>query len=183
MHRLVFLRLVVVLKWLDLGGAAQDPDAAEVDIALFTKIVEAEALEEGEGVVVWIIVVPLEALGVVKDDVAGQALVSVDDVSGDGDGSARRNIAQTPLLVKWYAREEHHGLPAFVDCHRQRRIGIIDNIDILLPIEEIVVKPCDVLLLHAGNNQLDIVCSGFRIGDWQIRVMAAGAREEDISVK
>lgn len=78
---LLALGLVVVLEGLDLGGAAEHPGAAQVDVALLAEVVEAEALEEREGVVVGVVVVPLEALGVVEDDVAGEGVVSVDDVS------------------------------------------------------------------------------------------------------
>jgi hypothetical protein len=66
----------------DLGRAAEDPDAAEVDVALVLEVLDAEALEEGQGVVVGVVVVPLEALGVVEDDVAGEGVVAVDDVAG-----------------------------------------------------------------------------------------------------
>jgi hypothetical protein len=80
-YGLLALGLVVVLEGLDLGGAAEHPGAAQVDVALLAEVVEAEALEQREGVVVGVVVVPLEALGVVEDDVAGEGVVSVDDVS------------------------------------------------------------------------------------------------------
>jgi hypothetical protein len=38
-------------------------------------------LEERKSIVVGVIVVPLEALGVVEDDVPGQGVVSVNDVA------------------------------------------------------------------------------------------------------
>lgn len=79
-YRLVARGLDIVLEGLDLGGATEDPGAAEVDVALLAEVFDAEALEEGEGVVVRVVVVPLEALGVVEDDVAGEGVVSVDDV-------------------------------------------------------------------------------------------------------
>lgn len=47
---------------------------------MFAEVVEAEALEKGEGIVVWVVVVPLEALGMMEDDVAGEGVVSLDDI-------------------------------------------------------------------------------------------------------
>lgn len=74
----------VVLDGADLGRAAEDPDASQVDVALGAEVLEAEALEEREGVVVGVVVVPLETLGVVEDDVAGEGVVAVDDVPDGG---------------------------------------------------------------------------------------------------
>lgn len=68
----------------DLGGAAEDPGAAQVHIAGLLETVEAEAREQREGVVVRVVVVPLETFGVVKDDVAGEGVVAVDDVAVEG---------------------------------------------------------------------------------------------------
>lgn len=65
----------------DLDGAAQHPGASQVDVALVLEALDLEFLEEGQGVVVEVVVVPLEALGVVEDDVFGEGVVAVDDVA------------------------------------------------------------------------------------------------------
>lgn len=80
-HGLISLGLVVVNERLNLGRAAEDPGAAQIDVALLAESVEAEALEERKRIVVWIVVVPLKTLGVVEDDVAGEGVVSLDDIS------------------------------------------------------------------------------------------------------
>lgn len=78
---LVLLGGGFVLDGLDLGGAAEDPDAAQVGVADLLEVVEAELLQQRERIVVGVVVVPLEALGVVEDDVSGQVVVAVDDVA------------------------------------------------------------------------------------------------------
>lgn len=71
MDGLSFLSRYVVLDGMDLDRATKDPHASQVGIPLLLEIVEAQALEEREGVVVDVIVVPLEPLGVVEDNVSG----------------------------------------------------------------------------------------------------------------
>lgn len=55
---------VGVGEGVDLGGAAEDPGAAEVDVAVVEEVLEAEVFEHGEAVVVGVVVVPLVALRV-----------------------------------------------------------------------------------------------------------------------
>lgn len=71
----------------NLDGAAEDPGAAQVDVALLLEVGDAEALEQLQGVVVGVVVVPLEALGVVEEDVGGEGVVAIDDVSGKRTGT------------------------------------------------------------------------------------------------
>lgn len=78
---LVLLRRGLVERGTDLGGTAQDPDAAQVDVTLLLEVSPLETVEERQGVVVGVVVVPLEALGVVEGDVPGESVVAVDDVS------------------------------------------------------------------------------------------------------
>ena len=70
-----------VLNGSDLSRAAKDPDTSQVGVADLLEIVETKVLEERKSIVVGVIVVPLEALGVVEDDVPGQGVVSVNDVA------------------------------------------------------------------------------------------------------
>ncbi len=72
----------------DLDGAAEDPGAAQIDVPLLLEVGDAEALEQLQGVVVGVVVVPLEALGVVEEDVGGEGVVAIDDVPGRGQGLA-----------------------------------------------------------------------------------------------
>lgn len=80
-HGLVQPRRPRILYGPDLRGAAEDPYASEVDVAGLAEVFEAKVLEEWEGVVVWVVVVPLESLGVMEDDVARQDVVVIDQVS------------------------------------------------------------------------------------------------------
>lgn len=80
-YGLALLARGLILNGPDLGGASKNPDTSQVGIPNFLEVVESEVLEEGESIVVGVVVVPLEALGVVEDDVAGQGVVSVNDVA------------------------------------------------------------------------------------------------------
>jgi hypothetical protein len=87
-HRFTLLGRSLVLDRPDLSGAAKYPDTPQVGVSDLLEIVEAEVLEEGEGIVIGVVVVPLKAFGVVEDDVTGQGVVSVNDIS------AARTLAQ-----------------------------------------------------------------------------------------
>lgn len=65
----------------DLDGTSQHPGASQVDIALIFEAFDLELLEEREGIVVEVIVVPLEAFGVMEDDVFGEGVVAIYDVA------------------------------------------------------------------------------------------------------
>lgn len=77
----VFGRGVGVGARTNLDGASQDPGAAQIDVPLLLEVLGAEALEQLQGVVVRVVVVPLEALGVVEEDVGGEGVVAVDEVA------------------------------------------------------------------------------------------------------
>jgi len=70
-----------VLDGSDLSRAAENPDTSQVGIADLLEVVETEILEERKSIVVGVVIVPLEALGVVEDDVPGQGVVSVNNVA------------------------------------------------------------------------------------------------------
>jgi hypothetical protein len=80
-HRFTLLGGSLVLDRPDLSGATKYPDTPQVGVADLLEIVEAEVLEEREGIVIGVVVVPLKAFGVVEDDVTGQGVVSVNDIS------------------------------------------------------------------------------------------------------
>lgn len=77
----VHVRAVDVGEGADLDGAAKQPDAAEVEVALLGQEGQPEVPEEGDVVVERVVVVPLVALGVDEDYVGGEAVVVVDDVA------------------------------------------------------------------------------------------------------
>lgn len=87
-HRFTLLSGSLVLDRPDLSGATKYPDTPQVGVADLLEIVEAEILEEREGIVIGVVVMPLKAFGVVEDDVTGQGVVSVNDIS------AARTLAQ-----------------------------------------------------------------------------------------
>jgi hypothetical protein len=80
-YGLALLGRGLILNRPDLCRTAKNPDTSQVGVADLLEVVEAEVLEEGESIIVGVIVVPLEALGVVEDDVPGQGIVSVNDVA------------------------------------------------------------------------------------------------------
>lgn len=151
-HRFTLLGRNPVLDRPDLGGATKYPDTPQVGVADLLKIVEAEVLEEREGIVIGVVVVPLKAFGVVENDVTGQGVVSVNDIS------AARTLAQrrSHLILKCI-RQKDHGLATLVHGYGQLCLVVVDDVDVLLPFREIFVKPRDVLMLHACHNHLDIV--------------------------
>lgn len=119
---------------MDLGRAADDPDAPEVHIAHLPQVGELEVPQRGEAIVVGVVVVPREARCVEEDEVVRQVVVVVDNV-----------------------RQVHHGLAALVLGHRQRRLGVIDDVDALLPFRrQVPVKPCCVIALDARDDDIDL---------------------------
>jgi hypothetical protein len=80
-YGLALLARGLILNGSDLCGTAKNPYTSQVGVADLFEVVESEVLEERESIVVGVVVVPLEALGVVKDDITGQRVVSVNDVT------------------------------------------------------------------------------------------------------
>jgi hypothetical protein len=91
-------------------------------------------LEERKSIVVGVIVVPLEALGVVEDDVPGQGVVSVNDVG-----------------------QKDHGLATLIHGHSQLSLVVVDNVNVLLPFGKVFVEPRHILVLHASHHHLDSI--------------------------
>lgn len=118
---LVLLGGGFVLDGLDLGGAAEDPDAAQVGVADLLEVVEAELLQQRERIVVGVVVVPLEALSVVEDDVSGQVVVAVDDVAretwseGIQDGESKTGVVAWSIDgIASYLRKTMASRPLFI---------------------------------------------------------------------
>lgn len=63
---------------MDFGRTSQDPDTAEVHIALFLYIGYLEVLEHSEAVVVGIVVVPLVSFGVDEEHYIREMVIVVD---------------------------------------------------------------------------------------------------------
>lgn len=70
-----------ILDGAHFGGTAEDPGAAEVDVAGGLDVGGLKMPEGNKGVIVWVVVVPGEALGVDKDGGRGEGAVAVDDMS------------------------------------------------------------------------------------------------------
>lgn len=162
-HRFTLLGRSLVLDRPDLSGAAKYPDTPQVGVANLLEIVEAEVLEEREGIVIGVVVVPLKAFGVVEDDVTGQGVVSVNDIC-----------------------QKNHGLATLVRGYGQLGLVVVDDVDVLLPFREIFVKPRDILMLHACHNHLDIVIAKVQrrivisvFARWRIRGEEVVAEEVD----
>lgn len=133
-HGRQLLRRRRVLHRPDFGRAANDPNAPKVHVAHLAQVGELEVLEGGEAVIVRVVVVPGEAQRVEEDEVVRQVVVVVDNV-----------------------RQVHHGLAALVLGHRQRRLGVIDDVDALLPLRrQVVVEPGGVVALGAGDDDVDL---------------------------
>lgn len=79
-HRLSMLAFF--FQRLNFSGTPKHPGAADVDVALGFEVGQLEAAEHGEAVVVWVVVVPLVAVGVDEEDVVGEGVVVVDYVAG-----------------------------------------------------------------------------------------------------
>lgn len=70
-----------ITQRVNLNRAAERPGAAEIDVSLFLEIWNTEVAQHGNTVIVWVIIVPLKALGVDEQHDVGEVLVIVDDVS------------------------------------------------------------------------------------------------------
>lgn len=81
---LVLLGGSLVAEGPNLSRTAQDPGASQVDVTLLLEILETESLQERKRIVVGVVVVPLEALGVMEQNVSREGIVAVDDVPAKG---------------------------------------------------------------------------------------------------
>ncbi|KAG5291499.1 hypothetical protein I7I48_03324 [Histoplasma ohiense] len=138
----VHVRTVDVGEGADLDGAAKQPDAAEVEVALLGQEGQPEVPEEGDVVIERVVVVPLVALGVDEDDVGGEAVVVVDDVG-----------------------QVDHGLPALVARHGQGGIGVVDHVYLPPPVGQILVQPGGVVAGHGGDDELAVRAGGVVVAE------------------
>lgn len=76
------LRIFGVEEGPDFGGTAENPDAAEVDVAGGLDVGGLQVSEGDERVVVGVVVVPSKALGMDEDGGRGEGVVAVDEMSG-----------------------------------------------------------------------------------------------------
>lgn len=131
----------------DLDGASEDQHAAEVRVAGGLDVVGVEALQGRDGVVVRVVVVPLEAPSVHEDGGVGEVVVGVN-----------------------YVRQVHHGLVALVHLDRERAGGVVDVVDPVRPIREVRLHPARVLVLHARHDNLH----GRLFGPRRLRALTRG---------
>jgi hypothetical protein len=88
-----FSVLTLLLKRLDLAGAAQGPSTPDVDIPFLLEVGNLEVSQHGETIVIGIVVVPLVAVRMDEENVVRKIVVVVDDVA-DGLWSAEEYIQQ-----------------------------------------------------------------------------------------
>ncbi len=60
-----------------------------------------------------------------------------------------------PFLV-CNVREDNHGLAALVFGDRQRSTLVVDDVNVLGPIEEVVVQPGDVFVLCRRDDDFEL---------------------------
>lgn len=70
-----------IAQGVDLARAAECPDAPQIDISLVLEVWDLEVAQHGDAVIVWIVVMPLEALRVNEEHDIGEVLVIIDEVS------------------------------------------------------------------------------------------------------
>jgi hypothetical protein len=71
---------VDVGKWVNLDRAAEGPDTAEIHVSFLLEVGGLEVAQHGDAIVVWVVVVPLEALGVDEEHYIGEVFVVIDNV-------------------------------------------------------------------------------------------------------
>ena len=59
------------------------------------------------------------------------------------------------------SRQERHSLPAFILGNGQRRLVVVDNVDVGPPICKIFGQPRHIIAFHARHNQLFLQWLGF----------------------
>lgn len=70
----------LVLDWVNFSRAAQHPHTAQVDVSLLFEVIESETLQQRQGIVIRVVIMPLKSLGMVEENVAWQRVVTVDNV-------------------------------------------------------------------------------------------------------
>jgi hypothetical protein len=79
-----FSMLALFYQRLDLVGTPQRPRAANVDVSFTLEVWDLEMAQHRQAVIIGVVVVPLIAIRVDKEDVVREGCVVINDIAGEG---------------------------------------------------------------------------------------------------
>ena len=135
---------------MDLNWTTQCPDATKVYVALLENIGYLQPLKHPLTIVEGIVVMPLVATGVLKDDDWRQSLIVVDNVS-----SIRTVSLATPRLGD-DPRQVYHSFSTFVRKYGEIGAWVVCEVHFLIPRWQHTVEPACVVSRLTSNDKCDL---------------------------